>query len=95
MTPIYFHKLTVTVITTEGSPDVIERLIDKACSDAGMRADARTDPDNRRNGPCIRIADPPLYPTVRDKRLEQQWAADQDAWLDSWPTIDAFENGRE
>ena len=90
MTSVYLHKLTITVITTECSPDVIERLIDKACSDAGMRADARTDPENRMRGPAVRIADAPAYPTGRDREQERQWADAHDQWLDSWPSVADF-----
>lgn len=90
MAACYLHRLTVSVITTECSPDVVERLIDKALGDAGMRGDARTDPDNRRNGPSITLADPPQYPTGNDKRAEQAWATEHDAWLDSWPRVEDF-----
>lgn len=91
MVPIYLHKLTVTVITTECSPDAIERVIDKAGSDAGMRIDARTDAENRMRGPSIQVADPPSYPPQPSSKAdEQRWADAHDAWLDSWPRLEDF-----
>jgi hypothetical protein len=88
---IYLHRLTVTVITEECSPDRIERLIEQACSDVGMRADARTDPRNRLHSPAIQIADPPKFATdLKDKRVEQAWANAHDAWKDSWPEVADF-----
>lgn len=92
MAHIYLHKLTVTVITTEESPDAIERLIDNAGRTVGMRIDARTDPDNRRSGPAIKIADAPAYPTSNLKADENTWADAHDQWLDSWPSLEAFNN---
>ena len=90
MASIYLHRLTVTVITTECSPDAIERIIDTAFTVVGMRADARTDADNRMRGPAIQIAPMPAYPHGNDKRAEQEWANAHDAWLDSWPNVEAF-----
>lgn len=91
MTSIYLHRLTVTVITTECSPDAIERLIDKAGSDVGMRIDAWTDPANRMRGPSVQIADPPSYPKQPSTKAEDlAWATAYDAWLDSWPAVEDF-----
>lgn len=90
MSTVYLHRLTVTVITTECSPDAIERVIDQALSAVGMRGDARTDPENRQLCPSVRIADPPAFPSGHDKRAEQAWADQHDAWLDSWPGVEAF-----
>lgn len=93
MAYIYLHRLTVTVITTEESPDAIERLLDKAGADVGMRIDARTDPSNRQRGPSVKIADAPAYPTDRsDRKAELAWAEDHDRWLDSWPTVADFQD---
>jgi hypothetical protein len=91
MAAIYLHKLTVTVVTTECSPDVIERAIDKALGDLGMRSDARTDAENRQRGPAITIADAPEYPiNLADRRAELAWATAHDSWLDSWPSVEDF-----
>lgn len=89
---IYLHRLTVTVITSECSPDAIERLIDKAGADCGMHVDARTDPANRMRGPSIAIANPPEYPKdPADKAAIAAWATAHDLWRDSWPTVDDFQ----
>lgn len=90
MAAIYLHKILVTVITTECSPDAVERIIDKACSDAGMRADARTNPENRRFGPSKTIANAPEYPTGQGRQAELAWAEAHDQWLDSWPREQDF-----
>ena len=87
---IYLHKRTVTVITTEESPDAIERLIDSVGTGT-IRVDARTDPANRMAGPSLAIADPPeCPPRGSDKARIHAWANAYDAWKDSWPRREAF-----
>jgi hypothetical protein len=90
MASVYLHRLTVSVITEECSPDRIEKLIEQALGDVGMRADARTDPKNRLHSPAVQIATAPKYPTGGTRSEELDWARAHDTWKDSWPAIADF-----
>jgi len=90
---IYLHRLTVTVISTEESPDTIERLIDDLSVAGKHRIDARTDPANRLQGPSVTIPDPPKAPEQRDAPREawRQYEDQLDLWRDTWPNSQAFD----
>lgn len=92
MLTLYKHSFTVTVISPECSPDTIIHWLEHApvpVTDHATRITAEADSAVRRTTPFIRVPDPPQYDG--DQRQLQAYHAALDAWIDSLPTVDTWQ----
>lgn len=81
---LYIHRIVVTIVTPECSPDVYERQIDETIGARDNSVDARTDPQNRSLAPSVTIPDPPAWPTSGLKADEAAYFTAYDTWRDEF-----------
>lgn len=89
---LYKHVLTVTVVSTECSPDRIERLIEAAGrsdTEPSLSIHAMTDATNRRDAPCVRRLERPRRESF-DTDAEYFCACDE--WRDTIPNAATWDD---
>jgi len=89
---VYIHRIMVTVVTPECSPDKIERQIEETLSTVQNSVCAETDRENRMRSPGITIPDPPAWPYGGSKADEAAYFTAHDTWRDAhFPRADSKE----
>lgn len=84
MTAIYIHRLYVTVVTEECSPDIVEKTLDAVVGTVAqpMRVYAETDKANRAEGRYVALDDRPKVDRFATGR---EFLDALDGWRDLWP----------
>lgn len=87
---LYTHVLTVTVLSSECSPDAIEK-----CIEASFRNDWRPEesisaitlPENRRHAPYVTAPDSPRRESYA---TDAEYFIARDEWIDALPLADTI-----